>query len=883
MDKYNITGMSCAACQTHVEKAVGKVPGVESVSVSLLTNSMGVEGSASSEAIVKAVEDAGYGAAVQGAEENQSSANSLEAQEKALEDKESPVLKRRLVTSVVFLLVLMYFSMGHTMFHLPLPKFLDGNHIGITVIQMVLAAIVMFINKKFFVSGWKSVRSGAPSMDTLVAMGTMTSFLWSFYILMQMTRSVTDGDTKAVMAGMHNLYFESAAMIVTLITVGKLLEALSKGRTTDALKSLMKLAPKTAVIERDGEETLVQIAEVKTGDVFVVRPGESIPVDGVIIEGGTAIDESALTGESVPVDKSIGDEVSAATINRTGFIRAKATRVGEDTTLSQIIKMVSDAAATKAPIAKIADKVSGIFVPIVIIIAVIVTLIWIFVGQPFGYALARGIAVLVVSCPCALGLATPVAIMVGSGLGAKSGILFKTASSLEETGRIQIVALDKTGTITKGEPTVTDIKPAEGVTAVQLLNIANALEARSEHPFALAITRYFEEKKEELKLADVEIEAFEAISGKGIQAKLVGAESKGDLYAGSVKYISALVEVADDIKTEADSLAAQGKTPLLFAGGGKLIGMIAVADTVKDDSRSAIAEMKRQGLKVVMITGDNERTARAIGDQAGVEYVASGVLPDGKENLIKELGKLGKVAMVGDGINDAPALTRADVGIAIGAGADVAVDAADVVLMNSRLSDVSGAIRLSRATLRNIHENLFWAFFYNILLIPLAAGAYVHFMKGWSMNPMWGAAAMSLSSFCVCMNALRLNLFKVHNANRDRHGKGEVSETKLNSLIKKVTGNDESSDEPGQSETNNLHEDNLKEGKVMTKTMKIEGMMCGHCEATVKKALEAIEGVNSAEVSHEAGTAVVELSEEVQDEVLQKAVEDKDYKVLSIA
>ena len=883
MDKYNITGMSCAACQAHVEKAVGKVPGVESVSVSLLTNSMGVEGSASSEAIVKAVEDAGYGAAVQGAEENQSSANSLEAQEKALEDKESPVLKRRLVTSVVFLLVLMYFSMGHTMFHLPLTKFLDGNHIGITVIQMVLAAIVMFINKKFFVSGWKSVRSGAPSMDTLVAMGTMTSFLWSFYILMQMTRSVTDGDTKAVMAGMHNLYFESAAMIVTLITVGKLLEALSKGRTTDALKSLMKLAPKTAVIERDGEETLVQIAEVKTGDVFVVRPGESIPVDGVIIEGGTAIDESALTGESVPVDKSIGDEVSAATINRTGFIRAKATRVGEDTTLSQIIKMVSDAAATKAPIAKIADKVSGIFVPIVIIIAVIVTLIWIFVGQPFGYALARGIAVLVVSCPCALGLATPVAIMVGSGLGAKNGILFKTASSLEETGRIQIVALDKTGTITKGEPTVTDIKPADGVTAVQLLNIANALEARSEHPFALAITRYFEEKKEELKLADVEIEAFEAISGKGIQAKLVGAESKGDLYAGSVKYISALVEVADDIKTEADSLAAQGKTPLLFAGGGKLIGMIAVADTVKDDSRSAIAEMKRQGLKVVMITGDNERTARAIGDQAGVEYVASGVLPDGKENLIKELGKLGKVAMVGDGINDAPALTRADVGIAIGAGADVAVDAADVVLMNSRLSDVSGAIRLSRATLRNIHENLFWAFFYNILLIPLAAGAYVHFMKGWSMNPMWGAAAMSLSSFCVCMNALRLNLFKVHNANRDRHGKGEVSETKLNSLIKKVTGNDESSDEPGQSETNNLHEDNLKEGKVMTKTMKIEGMMCGHCEATVKKALEAIDGVNSAEVSHEAGTAVVELSGEVQDEVLQKAVEDKDYKVLSIA
>ena len=883
MEKYNIEGMSCAACQAHVEKAVSKVPGVESVSVSLLTNSMGVQGSASSEAIVKAVEDAGYGASRSGDRESNDNVNSLESQEKALEDTESPALKRRLVSSVVFLLVLMYFSMGHTMLHLPLPKFLDGNHVGITVIQMVLAAIVMFINKKFFLSGWKSVRSGAPNMDTLVAMGSMTSFLWSFYILMQMTRDVTDGNTKAVITGMHNLYFESAAMIVTLITVGKLLEALSKGRTTDALKSLMKLAPKTAIIERDGEEIEVPIAEVKTGDIFVVRPGESIPVDGVIIEGGTAIDESALTGESVPVDKVLGDEVSAATINRTGFIRAEATRVGEDTTLSQIIKMVSDAAATKAPIAKIADKVSGVFVPVVIIIAVIVTLIWVFVGQPFGYALARGIAILVVSCPCALGLATPVAIMVGSGLGAKNGILFKTASSLEETGRIQIVALDKTGTITKGEPTVTDISPVEGVTLAQLLNIANALETRSEHPFAIAITRYFDDNRDEYRLSDIEIEEFEAISGKGIHAKLAGADSKGELFAGSVKYISDLVEVPKSIKVDAESLASQGKTPLLFAGGGKLIGMIAVADTVKDDSRSAITEMKRQGLKVVMITGDNERTARAIGDQAGVEYVASGVLPDGKENLIKELGELGKVAMVGDGINDAPALTRADVGIAIGAGADVAVDAADVVLMNSRLSDVSGAIRLSRATLRNIHENLFWAFFYNILLIPLAAGAYVHFMKGWSMNPMWGAAAMSLSSFCVCMNALRLNLFKVHNANRDRHGKGEVSETKLNSLIAKVTGNDESSDEPGQNEINNLHEDNLKEGKVMTKTMKIEGMMCGHCEATVKKALEAIDGVNSAEVSHEAGTAVVELSEGVQDEVLQKAVEDKDYKVLSIA
>nr|WP_298573038.1 heavy metal translocating P-type ATPase [uncultured Mogibacterium sp.] len=885
MEKYNIEGMSCAACQAHVEKAVSKVPGVESVSVSLLTNSMGVQGSASSEAIVKAVEDAGYGASRSGDRESNDNTNSLESQEKALEDTESPALKRRLVSSVVFLLVLMYFSMGHTMLHLPLPKFLDGNHVGITVIQMVLAAIVMFINKKFFVSGWKSVRSGAPNMDTLVAMGSMTSFLWSFYILMQMTRDVTDGNTKAVITGMHNLYFESAAMIVTLITVGKLLEALSKGRTTDALKSLMKLAPKTAIIERDGEEIEVPIAEVKTGDIFVVRPGESIPVDGVIIEGGTAIDESALTGESVPVDKVLGDEVSAATINRTGFIRAEATRVGEDTTLSQIIKMVSDAAATKAPIAKIADKVSGVFVPVVIIIAVIVTLIWVLVGQPFGYALARGIAILVVSCPCALGLATPVAIMVGSGLGAKNGILFKTASSLEETGRIQIVALDKTGTITKGEPTVTDISTVEGVTLAQLLNIANALETRSEHPFAIAITRYFDDNRDEYRLSDIEIEEFEAISGKGIHAKLAGADSKGELFAGSVKYISDLVEVPKSIKVDAESLASQGKTPLLFAGGGKLIGMIAVADTVKDDSRSAIAEMKRQGLKVVMITGDNEVTAQAIGEQAGIQYVASGVLPDGKEKLIKELGELGKVAMVGDGINDAPALTRANVGIAIGAGADVAVDAADVVLMNSRLSDVSAAIRLSRATLRNIHENLFWAFFYNILLIPLAAGAYVHFMKGWSMNPMWGAAAMSISSFCVCMNALRLNMLKVHNARRDRKGKKIIDGIKLDAIIGTRTEDVVSDVSSGEGEDINLREDkeNLKGDIAMTKTMKIEGMMCGHCEATVKKTLEALEGVSSAHVSHEAGTAVVELTEEVQDDVLQKAVEEKDYKVVSIA
>ena len=884
MDKYNITGMSCASCQAHVEKAVSKVPGVESVSVSLLTNSMGVEGSATSEDIIKAVEDAGYGASREAVEEAKSSVNHLEAQEKALEDTESPVLKRRLVSSLAFLIVLMYFSMGHTMLHLPLPKFLDGNHIGITVIQMVLAAIVMFINKKFFVSGWKSIRSGAPNMDTLVAMGSMTSFLWSFYMLMQMTRNVTDGNTKAVMAGMHNLYFESAAMIVTLITVGKLLEALSKGRTTDALKSLMKLAPKTAIIERDGAEVEVPIIEVKIGDTFVVRPGESIPVDGVILEGGTAIDESALTGESVPVDKEVGDEVSAATINRTGFIRAKATRVGEDTTLSQIIKMVSDAAATKAPIAKIADKVSGVFVPVVIIIAVIVTLIWIFAGQPFGYALARGIAVLVVSCPCALGLATPVAIMVGSGLGAKNGILFKTASSLEETGRIQVVALDKTGTITKGEPTVTDITPVEGVTLAQLLNIANALEARSEHPFALAITRYFNENRDEHQLADIEIEDFEAVSGKGIHARLAGAGSKGELFAGSVKYISGLVEVPEGTKVEAESLASQGKTPLLFAGGEKLIGMITVADTVKDDSRSAIAEMKRQGLKVVMITGDNERTAEAIGEEAGIDYVASGVLPDGKEKLIKELGELGKVAMVGDGINDAPALTRADVGIAIGAGADVAVDAADVVLMNSKLSDVSAAIRLSRATLKNIHENLFWAFFYNILLIPLAAGAYAHFMKGWSMNPMWGAAAMSISSFCVCMNALRLNMFKLHAANRDKSSKAIVDSEKLRALIGTPAESNNTDENSGVDEAKNLYEDKelLKEEKTMTKTMKIEGMMCGHCEATVKKTLEALEGVKAAEVSHEAGTAVVELSENVQDDVLQKAVEDKDYKVLSI-
>lgn len=886
MDRYNVTGMSCAACQAHVEKAVSKVPGVESVSVSLLTNSMGVEGNADAEDIIKAVEDAGYGASPENSAGNtQSGTGLLEAQEKALEDTESPVLRRRLISSVVFLLVLMYFSMGHTMLHLPLPSFFECNHVGIAFVQMLLAIIVMFINRRFFVSGWKSVRAGAPNMDTLVAMGSMTSFLWSLYILFRMTGDLTDGNPEAVTAGMHNLYFESAAMIVTLITVGKLLEALSKGRTTDALKSLMKLAPKIAVLERDGEEVEVPVAEVKMGDVFVVRPGDSIPVDGVILEGGTTIDESALTGESVPVDKDAGDEVSAATINRTGFIRAKATRVGEDTTLSQIIRMVSDAAATKAPIAKIADRVSGVFVPAVIIIAALVTLIWLLIGQPFGYALSRGIAVLVVSCPCALGLATPVAIMVGSGMGAKNGILFKTASSLEETGRIRIVALDKTGTITKGEPAVTDIVPAAGVTESQLLNIANAIEKRSEHPFALAITRFFDENRESLGLADVEIEAFEAISGRGIRAKLSGAKDNGELYAGSVKFLSGIAEVDTNMKLRAESLAIQGKTPLMFAGGGKLIGMIAVADIVKDDSRSAIAEMKKQGLQVVMITGDNEKTAKAIGDQAGVDHVVAGVLPDGKEKLIRELGTLGKVAMVGDGINDAPALTRADVGIAIGAGADVAVDAADVVLMNSKLSDVSAAIRLSRATLRNIHENLFWAFFYNVLLIPLAAGAYVHIMRGWSMNPMWGAAAMSISSFCVCMNALRLNLFKVHDANKDRNINSGIDAAELGALTGKLSEVTVDDREAAQDVNGDLEANDkcFKEDIVMTKTMNIEGMMCGHCEATVKKALEALEGVANAEVSHEAGTAVVEMTDEVEDSELRKAVEDKDYKVVSIA
>lgn len=873
MEKYNVTGMSCAACQARVEKAVAKVPGVDSVAVSLLTNSMGVEGNASQQEIIKAIEEAGYGASLQGAGNQNKRSNALAEQEEAIKDHETPVLKKRLIASVCVLAVLMYFSMGHMMFNWPIPKFFEGNHVGMGLLEMILAAIVMLINKKFFTSGFKSLVHLAPNMDTLVAMGSMTSFLWSLFVLFRMTGDMLDGNYEPVMSGMNDLYFESAAMIVTLITVGKLLEAMSKGRTTDALKSLMKLAPETAVVERNGENVVVQIDDVRLGDVFVVKPGDSVPVDGIIVEGSTAVDESALTGESIPVDKQEGDEVSAATINRSGYFKARTTRIGEDTTLAKIIEMVSDAAATKAPIAKIADKVSGIFVPAVIAIAALVTIIWLLVGQPFGYALARGIAVLVISCPCALGLATPVAIMVGSGMGAKNGILFKTASALEEAGRIQIVALDKTGTITKGEPTVTDVIPAENVTEKQLIDIANALEERSEHPFAKAISSYYVANKESLNLDSVEITDFTAVTGQGIAAKLAGKSHDNELFAGSMRFIENIGTVPTDFKAKAEALAVKGKTPLLFADAGKLLGMIAVADTIKEDSRSAIGELKKQGLHVVMLTGDNEKTAKAIGEEAGVSQVIAGVLPEGKEKVIRQLSEYGKVAMVGDGINDAPALTRANVGIAIGAGADVAVETADVVLMNSKLSDVSAAIRLSRATLRNIHENLFWAFFYNILLIPLAAGAYVHLMHGWSMNPMWGAAAMSLSSFCVCMNALRLNLFNLHSAAKDKPGKSAVKPEQIRvDAIENIKSNN-----------NNNNTNDYKEENTMTKTMNIEGMMCGHCEATVKKALEGLGGVKAAEVSHEKGTAVVELANDISDEVLTKTVEDKDYKVVSIA
>ena len=839
MKQYNVTGMSCAACSARVEKAVGKVPGVTSCSVSLLTNSMGVEGTASPEAVIKAVQDAGYGASEKGASKQSAS---MAENEKALEDHATPALKRRLIWSVGFLIVLMYFSMGHMMWGWPLPHFYDDNHVAMGLTQLLLTVIIMVINQKFFISGFKSLWHRAPNMDTLVALGATAAFVYSTYALFAMTGAQVRGDMDAVMDYMMDFYFESAAMILTLITVGKMLEARSKGKTTDALKSLMKLAPKTATVVRDGQEVTVPVEQVQRDDVFVVRPGESIPVDGVVLEGTSAVNESALTGESVPADKTPGDAVSAATVNQSGFLRCRATRVGEDTTLSQIIQMVSDAAATKAPIAKIADQVSGVFVPAVIGIALVTTIVWLLIGKPVGYTLARGISVLVISCPCALGLATPVAIMVGSGLGAKNGILFKTAASLEETGRIEIVALDKTGTITSGEPKVTDILPAEGVSAEELLRLANTLERKSEHPLAKAILEYAKEQN----VSAEEAADFQALPGNGLTATLDGKP----LCGGNDTFIGTTTPVSPEMKAQAAALAEAGKTPLWFSYDGKLLGVVAVADVIKEDSPQAVRELQNMGIRVVMITGDNERTAKAIGAQAGVDQVIAGVLPDGKEREIRKLKTEGKVAMVGDGINDAPALTRADIGVAIGAGTDVAIDAADVVLMKSRLSDVPAAIRLSRATLRNIHENLFWAFFYNTIGIPLAAGVFIPL--GLTLNPMFGAAAMSLSSFCVVSNALRLNLFKLRDA---RHDHKHVKHSKK-------------------------HEE--KEKNEMEKTLKITGMMCGHCEARVKKALEAVEGVAEAKVSHESGTAVVTLNVPVEDAVLKKAVEDQDYKVTAI-
>ena len=831
--------MSCAACSARVEKAVGKVPGVTSCSVSLLTNSMGVEGTASPEAVIKAVREAGYGASEKGASKQSAS---MAENEKALEDHATPALKRRLIWSVGFLIVLMYFSMGHMMWGWPLPHFYDDNHVAMGLTQLLLTVIIMVINQKFFISGFKSLWHRAPNMDTLIALGATAAFVYSTYALFAMTGAQVRGDMDAVMDYMMDFYFESAAMILTLITVGKMLEARSKGKTTDALKSLMKLAPKTATVVRDGQEVTVPVEQVQRDDVFVVRPGESIPVDGVVLEGTSAVNESALTGESVPADKAPGDAVSAATVNQSGFLRCRATRVGEDTTLSQIIQMVSDAAATKAPIAKIADKVSGVFVPAVIGIALVTTIVWLLIGKPVGYALARGISVLVISCPCALGLATPVAIMVGSGLGAKNGILFKTAASLEETGRIEIVALDKTGTITSGEPKVTDILPAEGVSAEELLRLANTLERKSEHPLAKAILEYAKEQN----VSAEEVADFQALPGNGLTARLDGKA----LCGGNDTFIGTTAPVSAEMKAQAAALAEAGKTPLWFSYDGRLLGVVAVADVIKEDSPQAVRELQNMGIRVVMITGDNERTAKAIGAQAGVDQVIAGVLPDGKEREIRKLKTEGKVAMVGDGINDAPALTRADIGVAIGAGTDVAIDAADVVLMKSRLSDVPAAIRLSRATLRNIHENLFWAFFYNTIGIPLAAGVFIPL--GLTLNPMFGAAAMSLSSFCVVSNALRLNLFKLRDA---RHDHKHVKHSKK-------------------------HEE--KEKNEMEKTLKITGMMCGHCEARVKKALEAVEGVAEAKVSHESGTAVVTLNVPVEDAVLKKAVEDQDYKVTAI-
>ena len=857
MEQYNVTGMSCAACSARVEKAVKKVPGVTSCSVSLLTNSMGVEGTASPAAILSAVQEAGYGASPKNA--SASKASDASADLDALADHETPKLKRRLIASLGFLLVLMYFSMGHMMWGWPLPRWFDGNHIAMGLVQLLLAGIVMVINQKFFINGFKGLIHGAPNMDTLVALGSMASFVWSTYALFAMTRAQVDGNDELVMHYMMEFYFESAAMILTLITVGKMLEARSKGKTTDALKSLMKLAPKTATLVRDGAEVTVAIADVQKGDVFVVRPGENIPVDGVVLEGTSAVNESALTGESIPVDKAVGDKVSAATTNQSGFLRCEATRVGEDTTLAQIIKMVSDAAATKAPIAKIADTVSGFFVPAVISIAVVTTIVWLLLGHELGYALARGISVLVISCPCALGLATPVAIMVGNGLGAKNGILFKTAASLEAAGRTQIVALDKTGTITEGAPRVTDLLPAEGVSETELLTLAAALESRSEHPLAKAVLADAEAKA----ITPPEVTDFAALPGNGLAAKLNGM----GIYAGNAAFIQTKLTLPAALAQQAEKLAAEGKTPLFFGGAGRLLGVIAVADTIKEDSPEAIRQLQNMGIRVVMLTGDNQRTADAIGRQAGVDEVIAGVLPDGKEAVIRQLQASGKVAMVGDGINDAPALTRADTGIAIGAGTDVAIDAADVVLMNSKLSDVPAAIRLSRATLRNIHENLFWAFIYNIIGIPLAAGLFIPF--GLTLNPMFGAAAMSLSSFCVVSNALRLNLFDLHSTRHDHKTASPAA-----APVQSAAENNKKSDaEAPEVKT----EDNT-----MKKTLKVEGMMCGHCEARVKKALEALPEVDEAVVSHEAGTAIVTLNAEVADDVLKNAVEAQDYKVTGI-
>ena len=844
MEQYNVTGMTCAACQARVEKVVSKVPGVTSVSVSLLTNSMGVEGTALSTDIVAAVEKAGYHASVKGAEKESSQGA------EALADTETPKLLKRLIISLIFLMPLMYLSMGHMMWNWPLPGFLNNNHIGMGLAQLLFTVIIMVINQRFFISGFTSLIHRAPNMDTLVAMGATAAFSYSTYALFAMTVAQTAGNNKLVMSYMHEFYFESAAMILTLITLGKTLEAYSKGKTTDALKSLMNLAPKMATVVRNGQEQIISAEQVKKGDIFLVKPGESIPVDGIVLEGNSAIDEAALTGESIPVDKAEGDNVSAATINQSGFLKCEATRVGEDTTLSQIIKMVSDAAATKAPIAKIADKVSGIFVPAVITIAVITIIGWLLAGQTVGFALARGISVLVISCPCALGLATPVAIMVGNGVGAKNGILFKTAVSLEEAGKVDIVALDKTGTITTGQPKVTDIFPADGISEKELLEVAFALEKKSEHPLAKAIVEYGNEKKFTVPV----VEDFQAVPGNG----LTGTLNNKTLIGGNLLFIEKSLSISEKIKHSAEQLASAGKTPLFFAKENRLLGMIAVADVIKEDSPQAIKELKAMGIHVVMLTGDNERTAKAIGEQAGVDNVIAGVLPDGKESVIRALGEKGKVAMVGDGINDAPALTRADIGIAIGAGTDVAMDAADIVLMKSKLADVPAAIRLSRGVLRNIHENLFWAFFYNTIGIPLAAGLLIPVL-GWKLNPMFGAAAMSLSSFCVVTNALRLNLLNIRSTKKDKKKQKAIDV----SLI-------------------NINNNEKKEVNEMTKTMNIEGMMCGHCEAAVKKALEALPEVASAEVSHEKGTAVVTLEKEIADDVLKKTVEDKDYEVVEI-